>query len=251
MTGFWIIGTVSPIKLQMSIKNLGVYLDSKMSFDKQVSETCKACYFHIRALRHIRASLTTEASKTIAAAIGGSRLDFCNWLAHPFQIWLAFSVSRILLLELSHKNLGSATSHLFFRICIGFRSATELVSKLPRLISECSNLSSHPIFHLSSQQDMCRREHSALLCLSLKTTMAASKSFSSVASNIWNALPNHLSSIPTLPVFRRALKHHLFLLAYPDSSAKSGKIKPAQCITLRDTAPTTATAPPGNTMPPI
>ena len=83
------------------------------------------------------------------------------------------------------------------------------------------------------------------------STMATSKSFSSVASNVWNALPNHLSSIPTLPAFRRALKHHLFLLAYPDSSAKSGKIKPVQCITLRDTAPTTATAPPGNTMPPI
>ena len=52
------IGTVSvagsPIKLQSSIKNLGVY--STMSFDKQESETCKACYFHIRALRHIRAS---------------------------------------------------------------------------------------------------------------------------------------------------------------------------------------------------
>ena len=51
-----------------SIKNLGVYLDSKMSFDRQVSETCKASYFHIRALRHIRSSLTTEACKTIAAA---------------------------------------------------------------------------------------------------------------------------------------------------------------------------------------
>ena len=36
----------SPIKLQSSIKNLGVYLDSKMSFDKQVSEICKASYFH-------------------------------------------------------------------------------------------------------------------------------------------------------------------------------------------------------------
>ena len=74
-------------------------------------------------------------------------------------------MSRILLLELSHKNLGSATSHLFFRICIGFWFATELVSKLPRSLSECSNLSSHPIFHLSSQ-NMCRCEHSALLRLS-------------------------------------------------------------------------------------
>ena len=84
-----------------------------------------------------------------------------------------------------------------------------------------------------------------------KTTMAASKSFSSVAPNIWNALPNYLSSISTLPVFRRALKHHLFPLAYLDSSAKSSKIKLTQCITLRDRAPTTATAPPGNSMPPI
>ena len=47
------------------------------------------------------------------------------------------------------------------------------------------------------------------------------------------------------------IKHHLFLLAYPNSSAESGKIKPAQWITLRDTAQTTATARPGNTMPPI
>ena len=45
--------------------------------------------------------------------------------------------------------------------------------------------------------------------------------------------------------------HHLFLLAYPDSSAKSGKIKPAQSITLRDTPPATAIAQLGNAMPPI
>ena len=51
-----------------------------MSFDKQVSETCKACHFHIRALRHIRASRTTQASRTIAVAIVGSRLDYCNSL---------------------------------------------------------------------------------------------------------------------------------------------------------------------------
>ena len=81
-------------------------------------------------------------------------------------------------------------------------------------------------------------------------TIASSQQFSYVASNLWIALPSHLSPIPTLPAFRRALKHHLFLLAYPDSSAKSGKIKPAQCITLSDAAPTTAIAQPRNTMPP-
>ena len=51
-----------------------------MSFDKHVSEICKASYFHIRALRHIRSSLITEAAKMVAVAIVGSRLDYCNSL---------------------------------------------------------------------------------------------------------------------------------------------------------------------------
>ena len=35
----------SPIKLQSSIKSLGVYLDSHMSFDEHVSEICKGIIF--------------------------------------------------------------------------------------------------------------------------------------------------------------------------------------------------------------
>ena len=67
-----------------------------MSFDKQMSETCKACYFYIRALHHIRASLTTEASKTIAAAIVGSRLDFCNSLLAGTSVSNLTRLQRVL-----------------------------------------------------------------------------------------------------------------------------------------------------------
>ena len=229
-----------------------------MSFDKQVSETCKACYFHIRALRHIRASLTTEASKTIAAAIVGSRLDFCN------SLLAGTSVSNLARLQRVQNTLARVVAQkprfchitpvlsdlhwLPVRHRISFKIATVtyrvlqyqqpsyLASLIPRYV---------PARALRSSS-----------CLSIcvptcKTTMAASKSFSPVASGIWNALPNPLSFAPTLPVFRRALKHHLFLLAYPDSSAKSGMIKPAQCISLRDTVPATAIAQPANTTPPI
>ena len=256
------IGTVSvagsPIKLQSSIKNLGVYLDSTISFDKQVSETCKACYFHIRALRHIRASLTTEASKTVAAAIVGSRLDFCNSLLAGTSVSNLARLQRvqnILARVVAQKprfcHITSVLSDLHwlpvrhrisFKIAavtyrvLQFQQPSYLASLIPRYVPARALRS-------SSSFSMCVPPR--------KTTMAASKSFSSVASGIWNALPNHLSSVLTLLVFRRALKHHLFLLAYPDSSAKSGMIKPAQCISLRDTVPTTAIAQPVNTMPPI
>ena len=57
----------SPIKLQSSIKSLGVYLDSRMSFDMHVSEICKASYFHIRALRkfYMWKAVTWEMSNGI------------------------------------------------------------------------------------------------------------------------------------------------------------------------------------------
>ena len=47
-----------------------------------------------------------------------------------------------------------------------------------------------------------------------KTAMAKSKSFSSVASDTWNRLPCHLSSISAPPAFRKRLKHHLFLSVF-------------------------------------
>ena len=49
--------------------------------------------------------------------------------------------------------------------------------------------------------------------------MATSKSFSSAASHVWNKLPAYVSSALTLPVFRRRLKHHFFLDAYPGFTA--------------------------------
>ena len=55
----------------------------------------------------------------------------------------------------------------------------------------------------------------------------------------WNALPNHLSSIPSLPTFRRALKHHLFLLAHPDSSAsvRSNQLNVSHFVIQRQVLP--------------
>ena len=229
-----------------------------MSFDKQVSETCKACYFHIRALRHIRAFLTNEASKTIAAAIVGSRLDFCNSLLAGTSVsnltrlqHVQNTLARVVAQKPRFCHITPVLSDLHWlpvRHRISFKIATVTFRVLQS--QQPSNFSSLIPRYVPARA--LRSSLSFSICVPpRKTTMAASKSFSSAASNIWNALPNHLSSIPTLPVFRRALKHHLFLLAYPDSGAKSGKIKPAQCITLRDTAPTTATGPPGDIMPPI
>ena len=245
----------SPIKLQTSIKNLGVYLDSRLSFDKQISEICKASYFHIRALRHIRSSLTTEAAKTIASAIVGSRLDYCN------SLLAGTSVSNLTRLQLVQNTLARVVAQKS-----RFDHITPVLSELHWLpVCHRINFKIATITHrvLQFQQPSyldalipryapvrsLRSSSSLSICVPLrKTSMVTSRSFSSVASKIWNTLPGHLSSIPTLPTFRRGLKHQYFLRAYPDSRTPGGII-PSERITLRDTTPPTAIAPLENIMP--
>ena len=216
----------SPIKLQSSIKSLGVYLDSHMSFDKHVSEICKASYFHIRALRHIRSSLTTEAAKMVAVAIVGSRLDYCNsLLAGTSESNLARlqmvqnTLARVVAQKSRYCHITPVLAGLHWlpvRHRIDFKIATTafkvlhhqqpsyLAQILPRYIPPRSLRSSSSI---------------TISAPFRKTSMATSKSFSSTASRVWNKLPTHVSSALTLPVFRRHLKHHYFLDAYPGFTA--------------------------------
>ena len=247
----------SPIKLQSSIKNLGVYLDSKMSFDKQVSEICKASYFHIRALRHIRSSLTTEACKTIATAIVGSRLDYCN------SLLVGTSTSNLARLQLVQNTLArvvtqkSRFSHISpvlsdlhwlpIRHRISFKLAT-ITFKV---------LQFHQPSYLAALVPLCtplrslRSSSSLTICVpSCKTTMAKSKSFSSAASDFWNKLPVHLSSIPALPAFRKRLKHHLFLDAFPSIAPSSRNGTPVGNITLSDATSLINITQVGNITPP-
>ena len=65
-----------------SAKNLGVLFDSSLNFQKHISQTCRACFYHIRDLRRIRKSLPLDLAKQITVALVSSKLDYCNSLSH-------------------------------------------------------------------------------------------------------------------------------------------------------------------------
>ena len=51
---------------------LGVTLDNSLSHNKHVVSLSKSYFFHLRALRHIRHTLSDDAAKTIASSLVGS-----------------------------------------------------------------------------------------------------------------------------------------------------------------------------------
>ena len=63
------------IKPAASVKSLGITLDNRLSLDQHVTDVCKACYYHIRTLRHVRDSLPDDVAKIVAVSIITSGLE--------------------------------------------------------------------------------------------------------------------------------------------------------------------------------
>jgi len=62
----------------MSDRLFGVTLDSSMTLDTQVKASARACNFHLQSFRQLRSSLPCDVAQSVAYAIIGSRLDYCN-----------------------------------------------------------------------------------------------------------------------------------------------------------------------------
>jgi len=68
----------SQIPLAGHTKILGVTLDKNLSMNNHVSAVCKSVHYHIRALRHIRSSVSEDMAKMVVCALVGSHLDYAN-----------------------------------------------------------------------------------------------------------------------------------------------------------------------------
>lgn len=66
------------IKCTQSARNLGVWLDDKLTFDIQVGKICQSCILNIKKLAKIRRYLTPQSAAVLGAAIVASKLDYCN-----------------------------------------------------------------------------------------------------------------------------------------------------------------------------
>ena len=60
------------------LRDLGVTLDSSLSFNQHVTNTCRSAFLELRCIGLIRKYLTEDATKTIVCSLVLSRLDYCN-----------------------------------------------------------------------------------------------------------------------------------------------------------------------------
>ena len=71
---------LSSVKPSDTARNLGVYFDTNLNMETQVTKICKSTYYLLYNLRRIRKYFDQESMKLVVHALISSKLDYCNGL---------------------------------------------------------------------------------------------------------------------------------------------------------------------------
>ena len=197
-------------------------MDSSLSFDNHISDVCKSCNYHIRALRHVRPMLSTKITNEVACSIVASRLDYCNSLL--FNV----SASNIGRLQCLQNNLSRVVCNAPVR-----SSAPPLLHRLHWLpveqrikykiacITHNTMQSGTPLYPCQAIETYApprtlRSSDSSLLSMPnlANTLVSAGKAFSVAAPTIWNSLSTQTLSSPNIDCLKKSLKTELFAAVY-------------------------------------
>ncbi len=76
------------------VRNIGVLIDSTLSFNDHIGKVVKTAFFHLRNISRIRSSLSQQDVETVIHAFVTSQLDYCNSLLYGLSVnnikWLQY-----------------------------------------------------------------------------------------------------------------------------------------------------------------
>ena len=206
-------------------KNLGVVLDSQLSFKAHIASVTRSCRFTLYNIRRIRPFLTQESAQLLIQTSVISKLDYCNSLLtglpactlKPLQLIqnaaarLVFNQPRFshvtpLLRSLHWLPVAARTEYK--TLMLVFKASKGMAPPYLRSLIEAKK----PCGYALRSANTGLLEEPSLKTPGQKSTRP--RQFALLAPQLWNRLPAALRTTDSLPRFRRDLKTHLFTLHF-------------------------------------
>ena len=203
--------------MDMSLKTLGIKLDSKLCMQKMVSECVKNCYFQLKHLQGIRRCLTINEKITMVHTNILSRLDYGNVLLASSSASLIQRYQKVMnacvrfiynLRKTQFVNMYQKQCHFLpAKYRIMYKSCLIIFKILNNLSPDYLNTMA--LLQVQTRENL--RSNTDYMLLKYPDTQ---KCLQYHLVKNWNNLPYMLRCSSTVDTFKSSLKTHYFRLAY-------------------------------------
>lgn len=197
------------IRLSDVVTNLGIKLDSSLSFSPQISSIVSGGYKLIKDIGKVRRYLSSNDLKTLINSFTISRIDTCNSLYYGIS---SSELNRLQMLQNSCARLifgRRKFDHVtpLFKDLHWLPIRARIVYKIICFVFKCLH-DTAPVYlksllHIHNVDNLT-------LSIPRRNSSIGDRAFSTCGPALWNSLPFCIKQIPTFERFKGQLKHHLF-----------------------------------------
>ena len=199
-------------------RNLGVTMDADFNFQRHINNTVKSCHYHIRDIRRIRKHLTLDSATALANALVSSRLDYCNSLLYAVPAKYLNKLQRVQnslarVVTMSPRLTSSAPLRnklhwLPIRSRINFKIA--LITYKALNFNQPTSINNLLTLRTTTSNTRSQGCPSTKHLLYPSVSGFGRRSFSFASPTVWNDIPSHVRTAPTVASFRKLLKTFYF-----------------------------------------
>ena len=200
------------IRFVRSAKNLGVVLDSELSFADQVNKVVKSCFSTIRQLSQIKGFLSEEQLKQLVCSYVFMNLDYCNSLYYGINSSLIRKMQYVQNCAARLVSKNRIPSGCLDQVITDFhwlKVKFRPIYKILLIVHNClQGKAPEEIQQMIKSGDSLRT-------LNLQETKFHNKygnrAFSHVGPKLWNLLPKEVRDVVDTTQFKKNLKSFLML----------------------------------------
>ena len=213
----------SVIRPKGVVKNLGTWLDSTLSMNSHVNNTCSNAFYY---LYRNRKYLSRRSTETLIHAFVSSCVDYCNNLLYGLPTYqlnklhrVQNAAARLIFQESKYCHVRPLLYNLHW-LPVKFRFNFKILlltykainSLVPFYLQELINLKEACKYKLRSDRDGLLLNPVKFKTLTNNTL--GDRSFAVAAPQLWNLLPYAIRSSPSVTSFKKTLKTFLFQKAF-------------------------------------
>ncbi len=193
-----------------TVKNLGVILDSNLSFENHISNVTKTAFFHLRNIAKLRNMLPVSDAEKLVHAFMTSRLDYCYALLggcspassiNKLQI-VQNAAARVLTRSRKYDHITPIVQALHW-LPIKFHISNKILLLTFKALNGLAPVYLTSLLSRYNPTCSLRSQNSGLLVVPrIAKSTKGGRAFSYLALKLWNSLPDNVWGSDTLSLFK-------------------------------------------------